>query len=46
MFLGVNVIEKSDDGKTAKVVVVYKHFGKEMGVPRKYSPSNSQDPMH
>ena len=37
VFESVNVIEKSDDGRTAKVVVVYKHFGKEMGVPRKYS---------
>lgn len=37
VFESVNVIDKSDDGKTAKVLVVYKHFGKEMGVPRKYS---------
>ena len=37
VFESVNVIDKSDDGKVAKVVVIYKHFGKEMGVPRKYS---------
>ena len=37
VFESVNVVEKSEDGKTARVVVVYKHFGKEMGVPRKYS---------
>jgi hypothetical protein len=40
VFEKVHVVSQTDDGLKAHVVVVYKHFGKDLGLPRRYSSFN------